>query len=95
MEFTALTATQIALLGAVVVGANEFISRLRAKDLWAAATIFCAALLGGLIGYHYGVDFIDGVAVGLGASGAIKTLGSVGNKSTPVENRTNIVAKSK
>lgn len=93
MEFTQLSAVQVALLGAVVVGATEFISRLRAKDLWAAVTILVSALLGGAIGYHYGVDFIDGMAVGLGASGAIKTLAAFGNKSVPVENRTNIVAK--
>jgi hypothetical protein len=83
MNFTQLTATQVALLGAVVVGATEFISRLRAKDVWVAATIFVSGILGGLIGMHYHVDFVDGVAVGLGASGAIKTLSVFGNKSTP------------
>lgn len=81
--FTTLTATQVALLGLVVAGATEFISRLRAGDVWVAATIFTSAVLGGLIGMHYNVDFIDGVAVGLGASGAIKAIGSFGNKSTP------------
>lgn len=87
MEFTALTATQVALLGAVVAGATEFISRLRAKDLWVAATIATSALLGGLIGMHYGTDFIDGIAVGLGASGAISALGAFGKKSTPTESK--------
>ena len=81
MEFTQLTATQVALLGAVVAGATEFINRLRAKDYWVAATIVTAAVLGGLIGSHYGVDFIDGVAVGLGTSGAFSFVGSFGKKS--------------
>lgn len=82
MEFTQLTATQVVLLGAVVAGATEFISRLRAKDLWVAATIATSAILGGIIGYHYGVDFVDGIAVGLGASGLIATVGSFGKKSS-------------
>lgn len=83
MEFTQLSATQVALLGFVVAGATEFISRLRAKDAWVAATILCSAIIGGLISFHYGIDFVDGMAVGLAASGLIKTVGSLGNKSTP------------
>lgn len=82
MEITQLTVTQVALLGAVVAGATEFINRLRGKDVWVAVTIATAALLGGLIGLHYNVGFVDGVAVGLGASGFIATVGSFGNKST-------------
>lgn len=91
MEFTALTATQVGLLGLVVAGATEFINRLRAKDVWVAATIFTAALLGGLIGWHYGVDFIDGVAAGLGTSGAFSFVGAFGKKSTPAPS--NLVEK--
>lgn len=87
MEFTALTATQVALLGAVVAGATEFLNRLRANDLWVAATIFTSALLGGLIGSHYGVGFIDGVAVGLGASGAFSFVGMFKGKSVPAESK--------
>lgn len=87
MEFTQLTATQVALLGAVIVGATEAISRLRARDYWVVATIVCSAILGGLIGAYYGADFVDGIAVGLGASGAIKVVGSFGNKSVPAPSK--------
>lgn len=89
--FTQLSAVQVALLGAVIVGATEFLNRLRAKDYWVAATIFTAALLGGLIGAYYKVDFLDGVAVGLAASGAITTVGSLGNKSVPAPS--NVLSK--
>lgn len=84
---TGLTATQVALIGLVVAGATEFINRLRAGDLWVAATIFTSALLGGLIGMHYNVDFIDGTTVGLAASGAIKVVGSFGKASTPAPSK--------
>lgn len=87
MDFTQLSATQVALLGAVIGGATEFLNRLRAKDLWVATTIATAALLGGLIGMHYGVDFIDGVAAGLGTSGAFSFVGMFKGKSTPAPSK--------
>lgn len=77
--------TQYVLLGAVIAGVTELLNRLRARDYWVAATIVCAAVIGGLFGYfHYyaSMDTIQGVAAGFGASGALKAIGSLGNKST-------------
>lgn len=78
--------TQFALLGLAIAGSTELISRIRAKDLWVVATIVTAAIIGGLFGaFHYypDLDWVEGVVAGLAASGGIKVLGSVGNKSTP------------
>ena len=88
---TGLTVTQIALLGFLVAGATELISRIRAYDWWVATTILTSAILGGLIGMHYGVDFLDGITVGLAASGAIRLVGSFGRSSTP--SPSNVVAQ--
>lgn len=74
---------QLALLGAVIAGATELITRLRAKDYWVVVTILTSALLGGAIGVYYSVDFLIGVSAGLGMSGVIKTLSAFGNKTTP------------
>lgn len=78
--------TQYVLLGAVIAGVTELISRLRAKDLWVAGTIVVAAIIGGLFGaFHYypDLDVVEGIAVGFGAAGALTAIGSVGNKSRP------------
>lgn len=93
MDVLQLSAAQVALLGAVVVGATELISRLRAKDYWVAITIFTSAVIGGLVGAYYRVDFLSGVAVGLAASGAIKTLSSFGQKSVPAPSADTVVVK--
>lgn len=82
MQLTQFNAAQIALLGAIIVGVTELITRLRGKDYWVAATIVCAAIVGGLLGLYYHVDFVSGIAAGFGASGAIKTLSAFGNKTT-------------
>lgn len=77
--------TQYVLLAAVIAGATELLNRLRAKDYWVAATIFTSAAIGAVFG-ALGVEdltVITGIAAGLGASGALKLVGSVGNKSTP------------
>ena len=73
------------LLAAVIAGATELINRLRAKDWWAAVTVFTAAVIGGLFGIFgiEGLDFITGVAAGLGTSGSLSALGMIGKKSTP------------
>lgn len=76
--------TQYVLLGAVIAGVTELITRLRARDYWTAATIAISAIIGGLFGY-FGIEglpsTIHGIAAGFGASGAISVLGSLGNKS--------------
>lgn len=93
MELVTFTAAQVALLGTAVMGATELITRLRAKDLWVVATIVTSAVIGGLFALYYKVDFISGVVAGFSASGFLKALGSVGNKSTPAPS--SITEKSK
>jgi hypothetical protein len=76
--------SQYVLLGAVIAGVTEFITRLRGRDFWVAATILIAAIIGGLFGFfHYYPDFdvVQGIAAGFGASGALTAIGHVGNKS--------------
>lgn len=77
--------TQYVLLAAVIAGATELLSRARAKDWWTVATIATAATIGGVFGYFAleGLTVVTGIAAGFGASGALKLVGSVGNKSTP------------
>lgn len=82
MELLQFSPAQLALLGAIIVGITELISRLRAKDKWVAATITCSALVGGLLALYYKVDFVSGLAAGFGASGFVKTISAFGNKST-------------
>lgn len=93
MELLQLDAGQLALLGSIIAGSNELLKRLRAKDFWVAGTIFSSAVLGGLIGAYYKVDFLSGVAAGLATSGAIATLGSIGNKSTPAPSKLIVESK--
>lgn len=84
-----LDITQFAVLAAIIVGVNELLVRLRAKDLWAVATIVAAALIGllfGAIHYYPTLDWASGLAVGFGAVGFLKTLSTFGNKSTPAPN---------
>lgn len=83
--------TQYVLLGAVIAGAVELITRIRAKDWWVVITILTAAVIGflfGLSGYYPGLDPVQGLVAGLGASGAISALGasrSVPQPSTPTQ----------
>lgn len=78
--------TQYVLLAAVIAGITELLSRARAKDWWVVATILTAGLVGGVFGY-FGIggltDVATGIAAGFGASGALKAVSSVGNKSEP------------
>ena len=77
--------TQYVLLAAVIAGVTELLNRARAKDWWTVATIATAATIGGVFGYFglEGLTVVTGIAAGFGASGALKLVGSVGNKSTP------------
>lgn len=74
------------VLAAAIAGATELITRVRAKDYWVVLTIVTAAVIGGLFGatdYYAGLDVIEGIVYGFGASGAISALGAIGNKSIP------------
>lgn len=77
--------TQYVLLAAVIAGVTELLNRARAKDWWVVATIATAATIGGVFGYFEleGLTVVTGIAAGFGASGALKLVGSVGNKSEP------------
>jgi uncharacterized membrane protein HdeD (DUF308 family) len=78
--------SQFVVLGGVLAGVTELISRLRARDFWVVATIVSCAVVGAIFGYfHWGnVPSVEvGLLAGLFASGAIKTISSFGNKSTP------------
>lgn len=76
---------QYALLGTVIAGITELINRLRSRDYWAAATISCAALVGGLFGLYgvEGLTVITGIAAGLGTSGTITAISAVKSITAP------------
>lgn len=76
--------TQYVLLGAVIAGVVELITRIRANDWWVVVTICSSALVGalfGILGYYPDLDMVEGLVVGLGASGAISAIGAA--RSTP------------
>lgn len=76
--------TQYVLLGAVIAGVTELISRVRAKDWWVAGTIVTAAVVGGLFGYfnyYPDLDTVEGISAGFGLSGALSAVGMIGNRS--------------
>lgn len=76
--------TQYVLLGAVIAGVVELITRVRARDWWVVVTILSSAFVGALFGafnYYPDLDVVEGMVVGLGASGAIAALGA--RRSTP------------
>lgn len=77
--------SQYVLLAAVIAGVTELLNRLRAKDYWVAATIVTSAAIGALFGAFNveSLTVVTGLAAGFGASGALKLVGSVGQKSTP------------
>lgn len=87
--------SQYVLVLAVIAGATELITRLRAKDLWVAATILCAVAIGALFGlsnYYPDLDAVEGAVLGFGASGTLTAIGSLGNKSNATK-RTEVVRK--
>lgn len=77
--------TEYVLLAAVIAGVTEFINRLRARDYWVATTVATAAVIGGTFGAFgvEGLDLVEGIAAGFGASGAFSAIGMVRGKSTP------------
>jgi len=78
--------TQYVLLGAVIAGVVELITRVRARDWWVVLTIFSSALIGGLFGlsgYYPDLDVVEGIIAGLGTSGAIAAISISRSKATP------------
>ena len=81
-----LDLTQFVLLAAVLVGVNQFIKTLRAKDYWGAVTIISAATVGavfGLLGLE-GLSVVQGVALGFGSVGTLTTASKLGQTSPDV-----------
>lgn len=79
-----LNATQYVLMGTVIIGINELLTRLRGRDFWVAGTIVMSAVIGGLFGffgYYPGLDVVQGIAAGFGVAGTLTTVGHIGNKS--------------
>lgn len=77
--------TQYVLLGVVIAGITELMNRLRAKDLWVAATIVTSALTGLLFGFLgvEGLEPITGLAAGFGVSGSITVAHAFGSAKKP------------
>lgn len=85
MEILNLDPAMVAIFGAVIAGVTELLNRLRAKDYWVAATILTSALVGVGLAAYYSIDLLTGALAGFFASGAITTVGALGNKSTPTK----------
>lgn len=92
-ELLTLSAAQAALLLTAVVGANELLVRLRAKDYWTAVTIVSAVVLGALFGLYYHVDVVAGAVAGLSAAGTLKGLSMLGKGSNPAPSENTLVVK--
>jgi hydrogenase/urease accessory protein HupE len=78
--------SQYVVLGFILAGVTELINRMRASDWWVVLTIVTCAVVGAIFGAFEiaNVPNIEtGVLIGFGASGAIKVVGSLGNKSVP------------
>ena len=82
--------TQYVLLATVLVGVNQLIKQLRAKDYWGAVTVLAAVIVGavfGLLGVE-GLDVVHGIALAFGSVGALTGLAKVGGSSTVTPNTT-------
>lgn len=88
-----LDLTQFVLLAAVLIGVNQLIKTLRAKDFWGAVTILSAALVGaifGLLGIE-GISVVQGIALGFGSVGTLTTTTKLGQTSSDVTPNTTAV----
>lgn len=80
MEILGLSTLATVVLTGLVAGGVEFIKRLFDKDWRAAVTIVAAALVGGLGGLVFGVEFVTGMVFGLATSGYITIAQNVAKK---------------
>jgi len=88
-----LDLTQFVLLAAVLVGVNQLIKTIRAKDYWGAVTILSAAVVGavfGLLGLE-GLTVVQGIALGFGSVGTLTTASKLGQTSPDVTPHTTAV----
>lgn len=68
----------------VIAGIVELTTRVRAKDFWTAVTILSAAVAGALLGLmgYYATNVIEGIGLGLAASGLVTVAGAVKSMAT-------------
>jgi len=72
-------ATSIAMLVTAVIGAVEAIQALFDKNYRITATIMTSALVGGFLAPHIGLDWLNGVYLGLSGSGVVTVAKRVSN----------------
>lgn len=78
MEILGLSTLATVVLTGLVAGGTELIKRIFDKDWRAAVTIVVAAIIGGLGGLVFGVNFLVGMVFGLAASGYITIAQHIG-----------------
>lgn len=78
MEILGLSTLATVVLTGLVAGGTELIKRLFDKDWRAAVTIVVAAIIGGLGGLVFGVNFLVGMVFGLAASGYVTIAQNIG-----------------
>lgn len=78
MEILGLSTLATVVLTGLVAGGTELIKRLFDKDWRVAVTIVVAAIIGGLGGLVFGVNFLVGMVFGLAASGYITIAQHIG-----------------
>lgn len=68
----------------IIAGIVELCTRLRAQDWWTALTICSAAATGALLGLvgYYAAGPIEGLGLGLAASGLVTVAGAVKSMAT-------------
>ena len=80
MEILGLSALATTVLTGLVAGGVELIKRAFDKDWRSVTTIIFAALIGGLGGLVFGVQFLVGMVFGLATSGYITIAQNVAKK---------------
>lgn len=80
MEILGLSTLATVVLTGLVAGGTELVKRIFDKDWRATATIVVAAIIGGLGGIAFGVNFLVGMVFGLAASGYITIAQNVAKK---------------
>lgn len=78
MEILGLSTLATVVLTGLVAGGTELIKRLFDEDWRAAVTIVVAAIIGGLGGLVFGVNFLVGMVFGLAASGYVTIAQNIG-----------------
>ena len=80
MEILGLSTLATVVLTGLVAGGVELIKRAFDKDWRSVTTIITAALIGGLGGLVFGVQFLVGMVFGLATSGYITIAQNIAKK---------------